>query len=347
MNQIVKIFFFLLMATMLASITVYGSSSDVSMQKRIEFNSRKSINSEKIRVNAKSIENKTQMRVITNQPEGESKRYNVTGEGVILDGAHLTTGAFSGRADIVYGADNKVYIKNIIAGLGNYFGDSWVEGTIEGNEIHVPMGQSIYWSNDYQADVVLCMGTTRIVDNTITFQADDQATEAIFVIDGSTITLQGGYADPVSVEYPEYEGYGLGTFWTDDASFGGFIEWNTTLEEVIKVTTYTVAGLPYRYLERSGIQRIPKMTWLILEMATTNSRRMVTISLRVLKYSLGLSVTTVGTFVGLWNKWLFLFLKTDDMTLLFTTTLRIGLFNTRYGVNFLRRQYRWIIPLPR
>ena len=244
MNQIVKIFFFLLMATMLASITVYGSSSDVSMQKRIEFNSRKSINSEKIRVNAKSIENKTQMRVITNQPEGESKRYNVTGEGVILDGAHLTTGAFSGRADIVYGADNKVYIKNIIAGLGNYFGDSWVEGTIEGNEIHVPMGQSIYWSNDYQADVVLCMGTTRIVDNTITFQADDQATEAIFVIDGSTITLQGGYADPVSVEYPEYEGYGLGTFWTDDASFGGFIEWNTTLEEVIKVTTYTVAGTP-------------------------------------------------------------------------------------------------------
>ena len=223
---------------LVAAAVAISASAGVNFKTSHALKGNKIINKEMVKFNVKQA--KTQapsLRAKVNAPEGESKSYNIAGEGVIVSGSSLIPGAFSGRAEIVYGADNKVYIKNIIAGLSDYYGESWVEGTIEDNEIHVPMGQSIYWSDDYQADVVLSMGTTRVEGTTLTFQADDRFNEAIFVIDGETITLQGGYADPVSEEYPQYEGYGLGTVWTDDASFGGFLAWNEVMTEREPVVT--------------------------------------------------------------------------------------------------------------
>ena len=214
---------------LVAAVVALGASAGVNFKASRTVKSNKVINTEMTKINPKDMKAKATMRVITEQPEGELQNYNVAAEGVFVDGGYLSYGSATGRIDIVYAEDGKVYIKNILCGIGSYFGDSWVEGTLEGNEIHVPMGQSIYWSDDYQADVVLAMGTTRVEGTTLYFTVDDREDEAVFVVDGETITLQGGYADPVSEEYPGYEGYGLGCYWTDDDSFGGFNMWSEVL----------------------------------------------------------------------------------------------------------------------
>ena len=192
---------------------------------------KKMVNKEMTKMNVKNLKaDKASFRVITEQPEGELKSYNRAGFYVYVSNGYLYSGQQDGnRMDIVYGEDGKVYMKNVICGIGSYFGDSWVEGTIEGNEIHVPMGQSIYWSDQYQADVVLAMGNTYQDEQGYWgFEIDDRATEAVYVIDGQTITLQGTEDQEAA---DDLFGYGLSAYWSDDNSWSGFIEWNTVLTE--------------------------------------------------------------------------------------------------------------------
>ena len=222
---------------LVAAVVALGASAGVNFKASHAMKSNKVINTEMTKVNPKNLKAKADFRVITTQPEGEVKSYNRAGEAVYASSGSLYAGSQSGRMDIVYAEDGKVYMKNILYNCGNNYGDSWVEGTIEGNEIHVPLGQSIYWSDYYEADVVLCMGTTSVEGTSLYFTVDDRATEAIYVIDGQTISLQGTYAQPTGSDYPEYEGYGLSCYWTDDDSFGGFNEWNTVLTEREPVVT--------------------------------------------------------------------------------------------------------------
>ena len=225
---------------LVAAVVALGASAGVNFKASHATKSNKVINTEMTKVNPKNLKAKADFRVITTQPEGEVKTYNRAGSAVYVSGGSLYAGDQSGRMDIVYAEDGKVYMKNILYNCGGYFGDSWVEGTIEGNEIHVALGQSIYWSDDYQADVVLAMGTTYVEGTSLYFTVDDRATEAIYLIEGETISLQGTYAQPSGSDYPDYEGYGLGCYWTDDDSFGGFNEWNTVLTEREPVVTPTV-----------------------------------------------------------------------------------------------------------
>ena len=244
---------------LVAAVVALGASAGVNFKATHAVKSNKVINTEMTKVNPKSFKEKAQMRVITTQPEGELKSYSRTGDCVYVSSGNIYAGSQdSFRSDIVYAEDGVVYIKNILAGCGAQYGDSWVEGYIEGNEIHVPLGQSIYWSDYYGADVVLAMGTTYVEGTSLYFDVDDRADEAVYIIEGETITLQGTYADPTGSDYPAYEGYGLSCYWTDDDSFGGFNEWNTVLTEREPVVTPTViTEIPegcqvYQYYRNSG-----------------------------------------------------------------------------------------------
>ena len=57
-----------------------------------------------------------------------------------------------------------------------------------------PLGQLIYCDDYYGAGVELCMGETMLAEvdgqPTIAFAADEEVTEAVYVIDGDIITLQ-------------------------------------------------------------------------------------------------------------------------------------------------------------
>ena len=229
---------------LVAAAVAISASAGVNFKSTHALKSNK-INKEMVKFNAKQAKASTSLRVITEQPAGELKSYNRAGQYDYNSSGYLYNGQQAGnRMDIVYAEDGTtVYMKNILCGCGSMFGVSWVEGTIEGNEIHVPLGQSIYWSDQYQANVVIAMGESTIdEDGYFAFVKDDRAEEAVYVIDGQTITLQGTEG-PVELDPQDensYLAYGLSAYWEDDDSWSGFLEWNTVLTEREPVVTPTV-----------------------------------------------------------------------------------------------------------
>ncbi len=189
---------------------------------------------------------------ITVQPEGELRSYIRSGEYVYPSSSSIYYASQNTRVDIVYGTDNEVYLKNILCGANSYFGtNSWVAGTIDGNTITVPLDQSIAYVDSWGADILLCWGTTAQDDEGYwDLERDFDVTEAIYVIDGETITLQGtsGLDDDSN-----FSACGLSAYWSDDDSWTGFIEWNTVLtytdepEEDHTVITEQPEGQLYSY----------------------------------------------------------------------------------------------------
>ena len=181
-------------------------------------------------------------RIISEQPEGEAVTYKRTGDCVYATSNGITTGSESGSTTIVFGSDNKVYFKEILSGANSYFGTAWVEGTIEDNKITVPLGQSIYWSETYQADVILVWGSTYLYKATnasgeeslyVGIDEVEGVTSVTYIIDpdAKTISLVNDLEQPeVPAEFADYAAYyvaGLTCKWTDDDGFGGFAAKNT------------------------------------------------------------------------------------------------------------------------
>ena len=171
-------------------------------------------------------------RVITSMPEGELRTYKRTGgQGIFPNMDQLGLDVQSGKMDIVFAEDNVVYMKNILFNCNINYGTSWVQGTLsdDGTTITVPMGQSIYWNDYYQTDIVLCMGSTMLTEidgqPAITYAVDNSVTEATYVIDGDVITLQGTQgSESTGQDMDRWNAYGLSCCWSDDSSFGGCLE---------------------------------------------------------------------------------------------------------------------------
>ena len=221
---------------LVAAAVAVSASAGVTFKANHALKSNKVINTEMTKFKTKDLKSKANFRAINEQPAGELKSYNRAGYGVYINGQYLSAGTQDGtRMDIVYGEDNKVYMKNILFNSANSLGDYWVEGTIEGNTITVPMGQSIYYSEQYQADIVLCWGSSvqGEEENTIAFERDERVEEVTYTIDGQTITMNGSEGSELGdgSVIDSYFGTGLSAYWTDDNSWSGFIEWNTVLTE--------------------------------------------------------------------------------------------------------------------
>jgi len=180
-------------------------------------------------------------RVITETPAGSLYEYTRSGRADYASNGYLYGGEQTGKTRFVFGEDNKVYVRNLLyntTGMGTY----WVEGTLDGDVLTIPLGQSIYWSDTYQADVVLCWGEVVInEEGNFAFVADEDVTEVTYLVgeDGS-ITLQGGVL-PTSDDSSEdayYLGTGLSAIWTDDASWSGYCEFATTFSDPVNMDDY-------------------------------------------------------------------------------------------------------------
>ena len=236
---------------LVALAVAVSASAGVSLKANRTIKSNKIVNTKVTKFKAADLKKKADFRVINEQPEGELKSYLRAGDAIYAASGSIYQGEqqANARMDVVFAENNVVYLKNILYQSGQYFGDNWVEGTIneEGTEITVPMGQSIYWSDQYSADVVLAWGSTVIAYDEegspyIDFVPDDRITEVVYTIDGNTITMPEGIA-PIEDEanqYWRFEATGLSCYWTDDDSFGGFMEWNTVFTETEPVITPTV-----------------------------------------------------------------------------------------------------------
>ena len=227
---------------LVAAAVALSASAGIQFKSTHSVKANKMVNKEMVKANISK--DKASFRVINTQPEGELKSYNRAGQYDYNSSGYLYCGQQDGnRMDIVYAEDGKVYMKNILCGSSSMFGDYWVEGTIEGNEIHVALGQEIYYSDYYEASVLLAWGEAGIdADGNIYFTRDERAEEAVYAIDGETITLlgsEGSTGGDYNVE-EDYHGIGLTAYWEDDDSWTGFLEWNTVLTEREPVVTPTV-----------------------------------------------------------------------------------------------------------
>lgn len=180
---------------------------------------------------------------ITDQPAGELKTYQRSGEMVVFDSyyGYVYPTEQTGKVSVVYAEDGKtVYVKDLVGGITT---GAWVQGTIsdDGTAITVPMGQELYYSSTYQASIVLAWGSTYFYDDVdedgepvryIDCNFDETVQNAVFTIDGTTISLENSKGD-INQEDSEaaLTGTGLTGRWTDDDSWAGYMDWKTVFTE--------------------------------------------------------------------------------------------------------------------
>jgi len=176
--------------------------------------------------------------IITEQPEGTLISCERSGECIYNNETYLYTGEQSATIDIVLAPDGQtVYLKDIMGGITL---GTWVRGEIDGNTISVPLGQPVYWSDTYQASIVLSWGSTSFseVDGSLEFTADDEVDTAIFSLHGNVITLENSEGNIYAEGNERYISTGLATIWDDINSWTGYLDWNTV------VTIPTRPGTP-------------------------------------------------------------------------------------------------------
>ena len=181
--------------------------------------------------------------VITEQPAGTLKTYTREGCCVI---SHYDYGFYvayqEGKVSIVFGEDGKVYMKNPLMAMAY---DTWVEGTLsdDGTTISIPMGQVLYHSDNYNADVILSWGSTSegfinydTYELEVNYTPDESVEAAIFTIDGDKIRLENSAGTAMEAltgeDLAEFAATGLSAIWADTRGWVETIEWFTTLTEL-------------------------------------------------------------------------------------------------------------------
>lgn len=178
---------------------------------------------------------------ITEQPAGLFKNYERAGQCVINQYDYGFYVAYQeGKVGVVYADDGKVYMKNPLLAMSY---DTWVEGYINEDDgtIRIPMGQVLYHSEYYDADVILSWGSTSegminwdTYEVEVNYTPDETVTEAIFRIDGDKLYLENSQGAEVltAEDLAEFQATGLSAIWADNHAWVQTIEWGTILTEL-------------------------------------------------------------------------------------------------------------------
>ncbi len=179
-------------------------------------------------------------RVISEQPEGTVYDYQVSGlaDYAIYEYNFLNVDQMRGTVRVVMADNNTVYLRNLLYQSDSNFGDNWVQGTIEGNVLSIPLGQSIYHDDENDYDVVLAWGEVVADGDDFAFVADETATDVKYLIgDDGSLTMQGGVL-PTTTDWSQqaaYMGKGLCAIFSDDNSWGGFCNFSQVLSNPVEV----------------------------------------------------------------------------------------------------------------
>ena len=226
----------------MAVALIVAASAQVQFDGR-SIKSKRMLSSGKVSTKAKSGFAKNHMQpkalgeLITEQPEGEAKQYVRSGFGFVVYDNTLFTTEQDAKTTIVYDEDGTtVYIKNIVNGMSDSFGVSWAVGTLsaDGTTITVSLEQTVGWSYQYDTGIRLAWGHTEVNEETsmVSFVRDESVTEAVYVIDGNTIALQGTSGrTEFEQNIQDFVAEGLTCCYEDDGAWPGYLEWNTVLTE--------------------------------------------------------------------------------------------------------------------
>lgn len=157
---------------------------------------------------------------IITEVQGETKYFNRAGGAFYVSSGYLYEDVQEGVMEVVFAEDGTVYFKDLVS----YFGaGSYVKGTLEGNTITVPMGQTLYTWADYGYGAEIRWGNvTRDEDGEVMSGSDvvidEEATEAVFTYDAEagTITLEGSNENHI-----------LAAFYDDDQTWTGRGDYNS------------------------------------------------------------------------------------------------------------------------
>ena len=129
-----------------------------------------------------------------------------------------------GYGYIFYDADGEtVYFRNPVYGWNNGI---WMKGTIEGNTLHFPLGQYIYW-DEYFMGLKTTWGMMELAeDNGLSFTEFTDVDEVTFTIDGNVISMDNcglnedmtqfvGLSLMLDSAYMDPGWFGPLDFWTD------------------------------------------------------------------------------------------------------------------------------------
>lgn len=162
--------------------------------------------------------------IITN-PKGKTAYYSKEAAGTFLYFGEMFMYQETFPAIVIMGSNNKVYFKNIISVFPS---DYYVEGTIDGNTITVPLNQTIEYSEDegygYNFGVFRTVPRTSDGKEYIDFEYAEEVESITYEIadDGSMkMILPGTPFDGVNP--PEYV---AGLYFTDDYSFTGYCDFS-------------------------------------------------------------------------------------------------------------------------
>ena len=154
-------------------------------------------------------------------PQGEKKFYFKDSVGLyyyIMDTyTYADTNLY---LETVWDTDGKVYIKNILSPI--HLLDSYVEGTVSGNTITVPMNQTVAYAADQGYGMNLVVMKAEFTRDSFYFEYDPSIESVTYTIaeDGSlTLNLPGSSFD--GTDYPDYV---LAYAYTDDEYWADYCD---------------------------------------------------------------------------------------------------------------------------
>ena len=165
---------------------------------------------------------------ITEQPAGTQVMYSRSGDAYYYYWGYIFSTSVSGAVgNVVFGANNKVYIKNIIT---QYSTNAWVEGTISGTTVTIQFPQKVmnYDGTDYYV-------------NLGAFDDDFNFTPANGPLTLDYNAATGAITTPASSAFAS--GEQVVALVDDENYWAGYADWNINLEKVTDALVEAPAGL--------------------------------------------------------------------------------------------------------
>lgn len=173
--------------------------------------------------------------IITEQPEGDYRIYVREGMATYAS-IYFRDEAQDGIVEeLVFSEDGKkVWFKNICSHASTY---TWVEGSVSGNTITLPLGQMVYWNDEWGYGMRLARVNVKGAINEYSVETTGNMT---FTIDGDKITLNGTSGNKEETVYD-----GLGLVYTDayEGEWSYYLDYETVLNYVAELPVTPPAGL--------------------------------------------------------------------------------------------------------
>ena len=166
--------------------------------------------------------------IIRDQPEGELRTYTREGQATYVSLYFRDDTQTGIVTDAVFTEDGqKVYIKNIVSHAAT---GTWVEGSISGNTITIPLGQMVYWWDKDENGKTYGMKLARVkVKGSINEYEVDSKGTVTFTMEGDKLILNGTSGNPDETVYD-----GLGLVYTDEfeGEWSYYIDYETVMTRV-------------------------------------------------------------------------------------------------------------------